>query len=111
VVDAERLLKDRWKQIGRGKFVGPSGDKVLVNDLLDGLVRDYEQNGRRSVDTLKGRLVPVRAAFGVRSNVDISGALIERYKGDRLAARTRRKSLVAVATLNRELAALKRHSV
>jgi integrase len=108
VVDAERLLKDRWKQIGRGRFIGPKEDKVLVNDLLDGLVRDYQQNGRRSVDTLKGRLVPVRAAFGFRSNVDIPGALIERYKGDRLAATTRRKSLVAVATLNRELAALKR---
>jgi integrase len=40
--------------------------------------------------------------------LDITGTMVERYKGDRLVARTRRKSPVAVATLNRELAALKR---
>jgi len=105
---ALRLLKARWKQIGRGKFIGPKEEKVLVNDLLDALVRDYEQNGRRSVDTLTGRLEPLRAAFGARRAVDVTGAAVEGYKADRLAAKTRRGTAVARATLNRELAALKR---
>src|SRR5262249_15140653 len=61
VLDAERLLKARWKQMGRGKFIGPKEEKVLVNDLLDALVLDYQQNGRRSSDTLHGRLEPLRA--------------------------------------------------
>lgn len=79
-----------------------------MNDLLNSLVLDYQQNGRRSLDTLKGRLEPLRTAFGTRRAVDVNGAMIEQYKADRLAAQTRRKAFVAVATLNRELAALKR---
>ena len=108
LVDAERLLKARWKQMGRGKFIGPKEEKVLVNDLLDALARDYEQNGRRSLDTLKGRLEPLRAVFGLRRAVDVNGALIAQYKADRLAAKTKRGTIVAVATLNRELTTLKR---
>jgi integrase len=108
LLDAERLLKTRWKQIGRGKFIGAKEEKVLVNDLLDALVLNYGQNGRRSVNTLKGRLEPLRASFGTRRAVDVSGSAIEQYKADRLVSKTRRGTIVAVATLNRELAALKR---
>jgi integrase len=105
---AERMLKMRWKQISRGRFIGPHEEKVLVNDLLDGLMLDYQQNGRRSCDTLKWRLGPLRAALGTCRAVDAMGAAIEQYKADRLAAKTRSGTLLAVATLNRELAALKR---
>ena len=107
-LDAERLLKKRWKQIGRGRFIGPDEEKVLMNDLFDALVLNYEQNGRRSTNTLKGRLEPLRAALGTCRAVDTMGATIEQYRADRLAAKTRRGTTVAVATLNRELAALKR---
>jgi integrase len=79
-----------------------------VNDLLDALGRDYELNGWRSVDTLRGRLDPLRTAFGTTRAVDVTGEFIEEYKAHRLAAKTKRGSLVAPATLNRELAALKR---
>ena len=108
VLDAERLLKKRWKQIGRGRFIGPDEDKVLVNDLLNALELNYQQNGRRSADTLKGRLEPLRAALGTCRAVDTMGSALEQYKAERLAAKTRRGTTVAVATLNRELAALKR---
>jgi integrase len=107
-LDAERLLKARWKQIGRGKFIGPREEKVLVNNLLDALVLDYEHNRRRSLSTLKGRLEPLRAALGTCRAVDTMGPAIEQYKADRLAAKTRKGTTVSVATLNRELAALKR---
>jgi integrase len=79
-----------------------------MNDLLDALVLNYQQNRRRSSDTLQSRLEPLRAALSACRAVDISGARIEQYKADRLAAKTRRKTMLAVATLNRELAALKR---
>jgi integrase len=108
LLDAERLLKARWKQMGRGKFIGPKEEKILLSDLLDALELDYRQNGRRSRDTLRGRLEPLRAAFGNHRTVDISGAVVEQYKATRLASKTRRGTAVAVATLNRELAALKR---
>jgi len=108
LIDAQRLLKSRWKAIGRGKFIGPQEEKVLVNDLLDMLVADYTQNGRRSTNTLTGRIEPLRVAFGFKRAVDVKGGAIEWYKADRLTAKTRRGTTVAVATLNRELAALKR---
>ena len=41
------MLKARWKQIGRGRFIGPKEEKVLMHDLLDALVLNYQQNGRR----------------------------------------------------------------
>jgi integrase len=102
------VLKTRWKQIGRGKFIGPKEEKVLVNDLLDALLLDYQQNGRRSLDTLQGRVEPLRTAFGTRRAVDVIGAKIEQYKADRVAAKRKRGTAVAVATLNRELTTLKR---
>lgn len=108
LLDAERLLKKRWKQIGRGKFIGPREEKVLMGDLLNALVLDYEQNGRRSAATLKWRLEPLRAALGTMRAVDVTAEVANRYKTDRLAAKTRKGTTVAVATLNRELAALKR---
>ncbi len=108
LLDAERLLKARWKQIGRGKFIGPREEKVLVNDLLDALALDYERNGRRSNNTLTGRIEPIRTALGTRRAVDVGGGAIDQYKSERLAAKTRRGTAVTAATLNRELAALKR---
>jgi integrase len=112
---AWRLLKARWKQIGRGRFVGPSEDRVTVAALLDALVTEYATNDRRSRATLPSRLAPLRAAFGDMRAVDLTGAHIERYKTDRLAAKSRRRASesddplpVAPATINRELAALRK---
>jgi integrase len=107
-VDAERLLKARWKQIGRGRFIGPMEERLRGNDMLDALKTDYENNGRRSLKTLKGRLKPLRDAFGLDRAVDITEARIEAYKAARLSEKTRRDTNVTPATLNRELAALKR---
>src|SRR5215468_6381149 len=39
-LDAERLLKNRLAQLGRGKFIGPREERVVMNDLFDTLVRD-----------------------------------------------------------------------
>jgi integrase len=75
---------------------------VLLSELLDAVEGDYQVNGRRSLDTLKGRLKPVRAAFGLDRALDVSEDRIERYKAARLGDK------MAPATVNRELAALKR---
>jgi integrase len=112
---AWRLLKARWKQIGRGRFVGPSEDRVTVNELLDALVTEYATNDRRSRATLPSRLAPLRGVLGDMRAVDVTGAHIERYKAERLAAKSRRLDVetgeplpVAPATINRELAALRK---
>jgi integrase len=108
LIDAERRLKERWKQIGRGRFIGPAEDRLTGKEMFDALEVDYRNNGRRSLKTLKARLIPLRAAFDLERTIDITEVRIERYKADRLSTHTRYKRAVAPATLNRELAALKR---
>jgi site-specific recombinase XerD len=65
-------------------------------------VTDYKNNDRRSLVTLQDRLIPLRAAFGLDRTLDVDEARIERYKEERRSARK------ANATINRELAALRR---
>ncbi len=105
---AERLLKARWKQVGAGRFVGPREERVTMGELFDALTEEYRQNGRRSLSTLGFRLVPLREAFGTVKASEVRGADIARYKAERLAAKSGRGTTVAPATLNRELAALRR---
>jgi len=69
---AQKLLKSRWQELGRGRFIGPSQERVTMEDLLTSLEIDYEVNGRRSRGTLKGRLVHLRAAFGNCRAVDVN---------------------------------------
>jgi hypothetical protein len=87
-VDAERLLKARWKQIGAGKFIGPKEERVTINALLAGLELDYQHNGRRS--SLSFLMTPLRAYFGTARAVDVTGAVVEKYKSQRLSETTRR---------------------
>jgi integrase len=76
--------------------------------LLDALLVDYQNNGRRSIGTLKWRLRPLRAAFSLDRAIDLTEVRIERYKSERLGTKRRGDKFVAPATINRELAALKR---
>lgn len=107
--DAIRLLKRRWKETGRGRFIGPSEDKVLIDDLLTTLEEDYALNRRRSTPSLKWRLRHLRAAFGGAKAIEVGEDAIDRYKTTRLAERTEVGNRpVRPATVNRELAALRK---
>jgi integrase len=99
--DAKRLLKLREGRAAEGKPILPRADKVTVGELLDDLLREYEQNGRR-VKRLKFSLAHLRPAFGTRKAMAVRGDDVNTYKSERLAAGA------AGATVNRELAALKR---
>jgi integrase len=99
--DAGRLLQERHKQIARRRFV-VNEDRVKMSDVLDGLVLDYKNNGRRSAATLEFRLAHLRRAFGLDRAVDIDAARIKRYTAARLAEGA------SNGTVNRELAALRR---
>ena len=74
----------------------------MLSELLDALVREYVINGRKSTDKLKSHLKPLRRAFALDAATRITEPRIERYKAQRLAEGK------APATVNRELAALKR---
>lgn len=101
VTDAWGLLKKRLAEMESGRYVAHQ-DRVLFGELLDGLVVDYTNNGRRSVDTLTAHIKPVRAAFGTDRAVDVTEARVERYKDARLGAQRK------PATVNRELAVIRR---
>jgi len=107
--DAERLLKRRIQDHGKGRVIDPKAEERLrTEDLFEAVVADYKANGKRSLDTLEDRLIPLRAAFGLDRAIDVDEARIEKYKVERLASKARGDKLVAPATVNRELAALRR---
>src|SRR4030095_4998709 len=61
-----------------------------------------QNNGRKSLETLEHHLKPVRAAFALAREADVTEARIERDKANGLAEGK------PPATVNRELAAIKR---
>jgi integrase len=100
---ARKLLKLRFQELGQRRRVDPSSEaKVKMGELFDALVTEYTNNGRRSLPTLQFRLTPLREFFGHMKARDVNGSTVERYK------RERRAEEMAPATINRELAALRR---
>jgi integrase len=107
--DALKMLKLRFQEVGRGRFIGPSQERLMMEDLFASLETEYEINRRRSFGTLKGRLVHLRAAFGSCRALDVNEAKIELYKQTRLVEKaTRGNRPVQPATINRELSMLRK---
>ncbi len=99
---ARRLLKKRLGEIGRGRLVGPSEDRVTFDDLANALVTDYQVNGKRSIRSAQLSLWHLERSIGPYRAVDITS---ERVKAHILR---RQKEGAANASINRELACLKR---
>ena len=94
---AERLLRQRLDETDRGETSHP--DRVTFDDLLDLLLHDREVNGR-SMRTIRSK--HLKAAFKGKRARHINGLTVKQYERDRLA------SGAARATVNNELAALRR---
>ena len=76
---------------------------VTYDDLRDLIITDYTNNGRKSLGDLKTTRLPrLDAVFGGTKAIDIKTTSVARYKTLRL------KDKSAPATVNRELASLKR---
>ena len=100
---ARKLLKARIAETGRrGKYLGPVEEKVTFNDLAAMLVSDYTVNDRHSMRRLTSSLLHLRSHFGLQRAVDITADRVQGYVAQR------RNAKAANATINRELAALKR---
>jgi integrase len=98
---AERTLRIKEGAAEEGRPVIPRADKVTVGDLLDTLAAEYKSNGRR-VDRLAVSLKHLRPVFDPRRALHVSSADVIAYSATRQAAGA------ANASINRELAALKR---
>jgi hypothetical protein len=85
--DAVNLLKDR--------LAHPAQKDILVKDILDMLIQDYKDRGKKSVYKTISHLKPVYQHLGNKRVVDITEDEIEKYQ--RL-----RKKTHSNGTINRE---------
>jgi len=94
---AWRFLNSRVEDAKRPQFVGPTEKRLMLDDLEDKILVDYERHGRRSPDTVKHCLKPVKAHFGYDTLLQITPQRIEAYQTMRL------KADMARASVNREV--------
>lgn len=99
---AQSFLDDRRGRVVQGEPVVTGAHRVTVNDLADDLETEYKVNARRSLDRLQDALTHVRRAFGTMKAQAITTSGIRAYIAQRQSAGA------ANATINLELAALKR---
>jgi integrase len=99
---AETMLREQLAQRDRGAPVLPDARRLLVDGLLEGLLSEYRTNGRRSVDRADLSRRHLLRFFAGRSAGSVTGADVTRYADLRLGEGA------AAATVNRELAALRR---
>src|SRR5690606_38628923 len=100
--DATALLRRRMAEMGKGRLVGPSEERLAFEDVLKMIETDYRTNGRKSIDRLRGSLAHLRDFFGLSRALDVTtdriGAYIEH----------RQNEGAANATIRQELSHLKR---
>ena len=100
--DANRLLKRRLGEIGQGKFIGPSEEKVEFEDLAADYLSDFRLKGNRSTEWAEVRVKHLRGFFGFDKAIDITTDRIRKYTEARL------EDGASNGTVNRDLAALSR---
>jgi integrase len=103
IKEAEKLLRQRLAAISTGMYIGPKVEKTRVSELAGDLIREYRINGRKSIDDLEARwILHVEPFFGALRALDVTSQLVAQYID------SRQQEGAENATINRELAALKR---
>jgi integrase len=100
--EAKRFLRKREGAAEEGRAIIPRADRVTVAELLTELKAEYAANERRSATRLAFSIQRLEPFFGHRRTTHLTSADITRYKTQRQGEGA------ANATINRELAALKR---
>ena len=100
--DAVKLLKRRIGQAAEGRPVGHDIERTTFEDLAKILLDDYKANGRQSIRRAKSSTQNLRRFFADSRALDITEDRLNAY----IVFRQDEKA--ANATINRELAALKR---
>jgi integrase len=100
---AEKKLKKRLAEIITGTFVGPQTERVRVSELAEDFLREYRINERKTVDDAERRWeTHLKPFLGYMRAVDVTSSVLARYVDERQQEGAKN------ATINRELAALKR---
>jgi integrase len=100
--NAKELLNRRLGAISEGRPVAPRADRVRLDELLDDLLTEYRVNRRASAGRMEELISHLKTFFGGCRAVAINTARVREY------IEARQRSGAANATINRELAALKR---
>lgn len=100
--DARRLLKRREGEIAHGKLPGVYFDRVIFNELAEDFLSDYRINQKKSLDRAQLCVSHLSVDFKGIKVPAITTPRIKEYIEKRLSEGA------ANATINRELAALKR---
>jgi hypothetical protein len=98
--EAKKFLDKRREESKTPTFVSPDAMKLRFEDLCDLLRRDYARKRNRS--RLESKLTRMAEVFAGDRALDITTDRIERY------IEAREKAKARPATINRELAALRR---
>lgn len=98
---AEAVLRTLIERIGAGSFL-PTESDVTFAELAQGYLHDYEVNGNRSVRDARRNVEALSQHFGGLKALEIRQAHIQAYIA------SRRSSGLQNASINRELAALRR---
>jgi len=100
--EAEKLLQERLEAAAQGNPVGPSAGKATFEHLAQILLDDYRVNARRSLERVDDALGHLRGFFDGVHAVEITSDRIASYIS------WRQEQGAASATINRELATLRR---
>lgn len=100
--DAEKLLKQLEGDVASGRTLSIDYDKVRWDELAEDFLRDYRIHGKRSLPRAERSVGHLKKHFGGMRVNSISTAKIREYTD------TRKAENAANASVNRELAALKR---
>lgn len=99
---AKRMLDRREGEIAQGKMPSVNFEKVIFDNLADGLLQDYRINQRKSLIRAERSVGHLKRFFEANPVPQITTPRINHYIESRLAEGAKN------ASINRELAALKR---
>lgn len=102
ITDAQRLLRKREGEISEGKLPGVYFDKVIFDELAEAFLTDYRINGRDSLYHAERYVRKLKETFGGMRVTNITTDKVKTYIEKRMEAG------LSHASINRELAALKR---
>jgi integrase len=102
ITTAQRLLKKREGEIAEGKLPGIYFDKVTFDELAEDYITDYKVNGRDTLAKAERCVKYLKKNFGGLKVIEITTAGIKAYIDKRM------EEDLSNASINRELAALKR---
>ena len=100
---ATRILGNRLAELSTGTFAGPAVERIRIAELAEDFLRDYRINGKASIDDAEARWrLHLEPFFGQVRASAVTSDLLDRYVDHRQQEGAKN------ATINRELAAMKR---